>query len=141
MKPIFSTALLGAALTACGPLTEKEEGGDLDFIAKLQNDADVPIQVKVVFDLCKIEDADASKIAVAHQFFSEPFIGKCETDQDYDDNQEKIELASSTGKHNFTVSSECRDATTCDNDGCVTALDANCKEQPVARIDVPSVVR
>ncbi len=139
MKPTLCIALLLAALAACGPLTEKEEGGDLEFIAKLQNDSDVPIQVRVVFDLCKLEEADATKVAVPHKFFTELFVGKCETDKDYDDNQEKIEFASSTGKHDFTVSSGCRDATTCNNDGCLTTLDANCKEQPVARTAAPKI--
>lgn len=132
---LFSSIVLVAA---CGPLTEKEKGGDLEFKVNLQNNADIAIQLKVVFDRCKIEPEKAVATAPARQAFSQTFVGDCETDEDYDNNDEKIELSSESGKHNFVIASGCREAVTCDNDGCLAALDANCKEQPVAKPAAPA---
>ncbi len=136
MKPLLFSSLL-LATASCGPLTEKEEGGELAFEVKLQNNADIAIQLKVVFDLCKIEPEKAVASAPARQAFSQIFAGDCSTDEDYDKNDEKIELASESGKHNYIVTSGCREAVTCDNEGCLTVLDANCKDQLIPRSAKP----
>lgn len=133
MKRRIFALLLGLAASSCGPLTDQEKGGDLEFKVDLQNDADVPISLKVVFDRCKIDADKALAVAAAKQRFMQTFVGKCETNKDYDDNEESIELSSTSGKHDVVVSSGCRDAVTCNNDGCTAKLDANCKEQPMAK--------
>lgn len=138
MKPLLFSSLLVVAV-GCGPLTEKEEGGDLEFKVSLQNNADIAILLKVVFDLCKIEPEKAVASAPARQAFSQTFIGDCATDKDYDDNDEKIELSSESGKHNFVIASGCREAVVCDNEGCLATLDANCKEQPAAKTTAPTI--
>lgn len=136
LSPLLFGLTLGA-FASCGPITDKEEGGELEFEVKLVNDSDVPITVKAVFDLCKIEDGEAVQTAAAKTVFEHRFVADCESDDDYDDNDEKIELKSSTGKHDVSVSSGCREATTCTNEACTTVLDANCKEQPVPRTAPP----